>query len=323
THPDFLNYKVTTRFIDETPELFFLPRRQDRATKLLTYIAEVVVNGPLEAAAKLPEGRTIPREPVAVPDSRGTGGPPVSGSTGEPPVPRGSRDLFRELGPERFAAWMREQTRLLVTDTTFRDAHQSLLATRLRTYDMLRIAPVYAARLGDLFSLEMWGGATFDTSMRFLKESPWQRLAELRSRVPNLLFQMLLRSASAVGYTNYPDNVVKAFVKESASAGIDLFPIFDALNYPPNLPLAIECVRETGMLCEAAICYTGNVLDPKRDKYSLSYYVGLAKELEKRGANILAIKDMAGLCKPHAARALVRALRQEIGLPIHFHTHDG
>lgn len=217
---------------------------------------------------------------------------------------------------------MREQKRLLITDTTFRDAHQSLLATRLRTYDMLQVAPYYAARLGGLFSLEMWGGATFDAAMRFLRESPWQRLAEMRSRVPNLLFQMLLRSASAVGYTNYPDNVVKAFVQESAWAGIDLFRIFDALNYLPNLQLAIECVRETGMLCEAAICYTGDVLDPKRDKYDLAYYVNLAKELEKRGANILAIKDMAGLCKPFAARALVRALRQEVGLPIHFHTHD-
>ncbi len=209
-----------------------------------------------------------------------------------------------------------------MTDTTFRDAHQSLLATRLRTHDMLRIAPYYAARLDGLFSLEMWGGATFDTAMRFLRESPWQRLVDLRKQVPNVLFQMLLRSASAVGYTNYPDNVVQAFVKESAQAGIDLFRIFDALNYLPNLELAIEAVRATGMLCEAAICYTGDILDPKRTKYTLGYYVQLAKDLEKRGANLLAIKDMAGLCKPYAARALIRALRQEVGLPIHFHTHD-
>ncbi len=239
-----------------------------------------------------------------------------------PTAKAGTRDKFHQLGAEKFAAWVREQERLLVTDTTFRDAHQSLLATRMRSFDMLQIAPFYAARLSGLFSLEMWGGATFDASMRFLKESPWQRLADLRELVPNILFQMLLRSASAVGYTNYPDNVVQAFVKESAQAGIDLFRIFDALNWLPNLKLAIEAVRQSGMLCEPAICYTGDILDPWRPKYNLAYYVGLAKELEKRGANLLAIKDMAGLCKPYAARQLVRALRQEVGLPIHFHTHD-
>jgi pyruvate carboxylase len=307
---DFLAYKVTTRFIDETPALFDLPERQDRATKLLTYIAEVIVNGPLEAAARLPAGRAVPRTPVAAPEP------------GEEHPARGSRELFQEMGAEKFAGWVRGQTRLLLTDTTFRDAHQSLLATRLRTYDMLRVAPYYAARLGGLFSLEMWGGATFDTAMRFLKESPWQRLVEMRQRVPNLLFQMLLRSASAVGYTNYPDNVVQAFVKESAQAGIDLFRVFDALNYLPNLELAIGAVRSAGMLCEAAVCYTGDILDPARDKYSLGYYVTLAKELERRGANLLAIKDMAGLCKPYAAKRLVQALKQEIGLPVHFHTHD-
>jgi pyruvate carboxylase len=234
----------------------------------------------------------------------------------------GTRDRFRELGAEKFAKWVLEQQRLLITDTTFRDAHQSLLATRMRTYDMVQIATYYAARLPKLFSLEMWGGATFDTSMRFLKESPWQRLDDLRRRVPNILFQMLLRSASAVGYTNYPDNVVRAFVKESADAGIDVFRIFDALNGLPNLLLAVDAVRDTGMLCEAAICYTGDLLNPRRTKYNLAYYVNLAKELEKAGANLLAIKDMAGLCKPYAAQLLVRTLRQEVGLPIHFHTHD-
>jgi pyruvate carboxylase len=237
-------------------------------------------------------------------------------------LPAGTRDKLRELGPEKFARWVLDQKRLLVTDTTFRDAHQSLLATRMRTHDMLRIAPFYAARLAGLFSLEMWGGATFDTAMRFLKESPWQRLVDLRARIPNILFQMLLRSASAVGYTNYPDNVVRAFVKESAQAGIDLFRIFDALNGLPNLQLAIEAVRDTGMLCEAAICYTGDILDPSRTKYNLAYYVNLARELEKRGANLLSIKDMAGLCKPLAAQRLVRTLREEVGIPIHFHTHD-
>jgi pyruvate carboxylase len=237
-------------------------------------------------------------------------------------LPPGTRDRFRQLGPEKFASWVREEKRLLLTDTTFRDAHQSLLATRMRTYDMVQIAPAYAARLAELFSLEMWGGATFDVSMRFLKESPWDRLAALRERVPNILFQMLLRAANAVGYTNYPDNVVRAFVKESAQAGIDLFRIFDALNWLDNMRPAIDAVREAGMIAEAAVCYTGDIHDPKRTKYSLGYYVNLAKELERAGATMLAIKDMAGLCKPYAARELVRALRQEVGLPIHFHTHD-
>ncbi|HEX4588913.1 MAG TPA: pyruvate carboxylase subunit B, partial [Gemmataceae bacterium] len=244
-----------------------------------------------------------------------------AGEKGSAPRP-GTRDRFRQLGPERFSAWLRDQKRLLVTDTTMRDAHQSLLATRMRTYDMVRIAPAYAARHADFFSLEMWGGATFDTAYRFLKESPWDRLAQLRARIPNILFQMLLRAASAVGYTNYPDNVVKLFVKESAAAGIDVFRIFDALNYTPNLRLAIDAVRSTGAIAEAAICYTGDILDPNRPKYDLKYYVDLAKQLEKLGANVLAIKDMAGLLKPFAAKKLVRSLKQEIGLPIHFHTHD-
>ena len=315
THPKFLAGQVTTRFIDETPELFHFPERQDRATKLLTYIADVIVNGNAIVGGKSGEG--IRRKPAPVPALQAPGT-----DTPGSPAPPGMRDKFHELGPERFAKWVREQKRLLVTDTTFRDAHQSLLATRLRTYDMLQIAPVYAAQHAGLFSLEMWGGATFDTSMRFLKESPWERLAELRGRIPNILFQMLLRAANAVGYTNYPDNVVKAFVKESAQAGIDVFRIFDALNWLPNLRLAVDAVRHNGMLCEAAICYTGDILDPNRKKYDLPYFVGLAKELEKLGANFLAIKDMAGLCKPYAAQLLVRTLKEEIGIPIHFHTHD-
>ena len=209
-----------------------------------------------------------------------------------------------------------------MTDTTFRDAHQSLLATRMRTYDLLAIAEAYARLVPEMFSIEMWGGATFDTAMRFLKESPWQRLGELRTRIPNILFQMLLRASNAVGYTNYPDNVVRAFVRESAAAGIDLFRVFDSLNWVPNMRVAIEAVLETGALCEAAICYTGDILDPSRPKYDLEYYVELAKQLAAMGAHILAIKDMAGLCKPYAAEQLVRALKQEIGIPIHFHTHD-
>ncbi|MDA1177787.1 MAG: pyruvate carboxylase subunit B, partial [Planctomycetota bacterium] len=211
---------------------------------------------------------------------------------------------------------------LLITDTTFRDAHQSLFATRLRTNDLLNIAPAYAHGAPELFSLEMWGGATFDTSMRFLKESPWLRLEQMRTLVPNILFQMLLRASSAVGYTNYPDNVVDCFVQEAAAAGIDVFRVFDALNWLPNLQASIDSILKTDAICEAAICYTGDILNPNRAKYSLKYYVDLAKKLERMGTHILAIKDMAGLCKPSAARLLVRTLKQEIGIPIHFHTHD-
>ena len=219
---------------------------------------------------------------------------------------------------------MRKQQPLLLTDTTFRDAHQSLLATRVRTRDMLRVADAYSRLCSGVFSIEMWGGATFDTAMRFLKEDPWERLAQLRERIPNILFQMLLRGSNAVGYTSYPDNVVKSFVKEAASAGIDLFRVFDSLNWVPNMELSLEAVCEAGALCEAAICYTGDILDPKLTKYNLAYYVDLAKELVKRGANIIAIKDMAGLCKPLAAERLVAALRERwtIDVPIHFHTHD-
>jgi pyruvate carboxylase len=324
THPAFLAGGCRTRFIDDTPALFQFVARRDRATKLLSYIGDIIVNGHPEIKAQTGGARGQQREihrPRREPVSYLSGPLPDYRSPLQTPPP-GMRDRFHELGAEKFSCWILDQQRLLVTDTTFRDAHQSLLATRMRTFDMLQVAPQYAARHADLFSLEMWGGATFDTSMRFLKESPWDRLTNLRQRVPNILFQMLLRSASAVGYTNYPDNVVKAFVKESAQAGIDLFRIFDALNGLPNLTLGIEAVRDTGMLCEAAICYTGDILDATRTKYNLAYFVGLAKELEKRGANLLAIKDMAGLCKPFAARLLIRTLRQEVGLPIHFHTHD-
>ena len=317
-HPRFLDGSVTTRFLDETPELFKFPERRDRASKLLGYIAEIIVNGHAEVKGK-------PR-------------PAIHAGHGEVPfhninveqlkphkptgLPKGSRDHYRELGAKKFAEWVRSEPRLLITDTTMRDAHQSLLATRMRTYDMLHVANRYARTHADLFSLEMWGGATFDTSMRFLKESPWDRLAQLRERIPNILFQMLLRAASAVGYSNYPDNVVKAFVKESADAGMDIFRIFDACNWLPNLAMAIEAVRDTDGIAEAAICYTGDILDPKRDKYTLKYFVDLAKQLVKAGTQFLAIKDMAGILKPYAAKKLVKALRDEINVPIHFHTHD-
>ena len=306
-HPTFQGGQAVTTFIDDTPELFRWPHRRDRATKLLNFIGEVIVNGNPEVKGRA-DGRALqaPQPPPC--------------PAGEPPA--GTRQLLKELGPGKFSAWMLKQKRLLVTDTTFRDAHQSLLATRVRTYDMLRIAPFVARRASGLFSLEMWGGATFDTAMRFLREDPFARLDELRQAVPNLLFQMLLRAGNAVGYTNYPDDVVKRFVRGAAEHGIDVFRVFDCLNWLPNLRPAMDAVLEAGALCEPAVCYTGDLLDAKRDKYSLAYYVKLAKQLEKAGAHILAIKDMAGLCKPYAACKLVKTLREEVGLPIHFHTHD-
>jgi pyruvate carboxylase len=308
THPKFLSGTATTRFIDETPDLFSLPKRRDRATKLLTYLGEVIVNGnPLVKDRP----RATRREPA-----------PVPAVDRYSPIPPGLRDKLRSLGAQRFCQWVLRERQLFVTDTTFRDAHQSLLATRVRSHDLLEIADAYARRCSNLFSLEMWGGATFDTAMRFLKECPWQRLADLRQRIPNIPFQMLLRASNAVGYTNYPDNIVREFVKESAEAGIDVFRVFDALNWVPNMRVAMEAVLQTDGICEPAICYSGDILNPQRDKYTLKYYVELAKQLEKMGAHMLAIKDMAGLCKPYAAERLVKALKEEIGIPIHFHTHD-
>ncbi|HSH93205.1 MAG TPA: pyruvate carboxylase subunit B, partial [Roseimicrobium sp.] len=236
--------------------------------------------------------------------------------------PDGTRQLLLKLGAKKFAEWTLKQKRLLVTDTTFRDAHQSLMATRVRSYDMLACADAVARRAPGLFSLEMWGGATFDTSMRFLHEDPWERLRQLRAKVPNICFQMLFRGSNAVGYSNYPDNVVAGFVKHAAANGMDIFRVFDSLNYLPNLKVAMEAVNDTHGICEAALCYTGNILDPSRDKYDLKYYVKLGKELEKMGAHFIAIKDMAGLARPYAAFKLVKTLKEEIGLPVHFHTHD-
>ena len=308
THPTFLEGQCTTRFIDQTPELFRFAHRQDRASKLLTYAAEITVNG-FPGVKRTPSYIPLP-EPE----------PPAYNHI--EPIADGSRQRFQAMGAEAFSRWVRDQKPLLVTDTTFRDAHQSLLATRLRTRDMLRVAEAYAHLVPNLFSIEMWGGATFDTAMRFLKEDPWDRLAQLRAKIPNILFQMLIRGSNAVGYTSYPDNVVTEFVKTAADAGIDLFRVFDSLNWVPNMEHTLQAVREAGALCEAAICYTGDILNPGRPKYDLKYYVTMAKELEKRGANLIAIKDMAGLCKPFAAETLIRTLRQEVGLPIHFHTHD-
>jgi len=309
-HPTFKSGRATTTFIDDTPELFRIRAPRDRATKILSYLGDVIVNGRSDVKASCDPTRRL-KAPV----------PPAVSLVAAPPP--GMRAKLQELGPERFAHWVRGGRRVLVTDTTLRDAHQSLLATRVRTYDMLAVADAIARLLPELFSLEMWGGATFDTAMRFLQEDPWERLEALRERIPNILFQMLLRASNAVGYTTYPDNVVRAFVKQSAESGIDLFRIFDSLNSTKNMQLAIEIVRQdTSAICEAAICYTGDILDPTRTKYSLQYYVRLAKELTKMGTHILGIKDMAGLCKPYAAYALVKALREEVGIPIHFHTHD-
>jgi pyruvate carboxylase len=309
-HKTFVSGSATTTFIDKSPELFRFKARRDRATKLLTYLGDVIINGRPEVKGKYNPKKELP-EPVIPAYPKGTTPPP------------GTRNKLLEMGPEKFSQWVARQKRMFFTDTTMRDAHQSLLATRVRTYDLLQIAEPVAHLMPQLFSLEMWGGATFDASMRFLNEDPWQRLTQLRTRIPNILFQMLLRASSVVGYTNYPDNVVTEFIKKSAAHGMDVFRIFDALNSVDNMKVAMDAVRnQTSAICEAAICYTGDILDPKRTKYSLAYYVKLAKELVKMGAHILCIKDMAGLCKPYAAYALVKALRQEIDLPIHFHTHD-
>jgi pyruvate carboxylase len=309
-HKTFVSGSATTTFIDKSPELFRFKPRRDRATKLLTYLGDVIINGRPEVKGKFNPKKELP-EPVVPTYPKGT------------PPPPGTRNKLLELGPEKFSQWVAKQKRMFFTDTTMRDAHQSLLATRVRTYDLLQIAEPVAHLMPQLFSLEMWGGATFDTAMRFLNEDPWQRLTQLRTKIPNILFQMLLRASSVVGYTNYPDNVVVEFIKKSAAHGMDIFRIFDALNSVDNMKVAMDAVRnQTSAICEAAICYTGDILDPKRTKYSLEYYVKMAKELVKMGAHILCIKDMAGLCKPYAAYALVKALKQEIDLPIHFHTHD-
>ncbi|MDO3432709.1 pyruvate carboxylase [Rhizobium sp. CBN3] len=307
-HPKFRDNSYTTRFIDTTPELFQQVKRQDRATKLLTYLADVTVNGHPEAKDR-PKPLENAARPV-VPYANGNG------------VKDGTKQLLDTLGPKKFGEWMRNEKRVLLTDTTMRDGHQSLLATRMRTYDIARIAGTYAHALPNLLSLECWGGATFDVSMRFLTEDPWERLALIREGAPNLLLQMLLRGANGVGYTNYPDNVVKYFVRQAAKGGIDLFRVFDCLNWVENMRVSMDAIAEENKLCEAAICYTGDILNSARPKYDLKYYTDLAVELEKAGAHIIALKDMAGLLKPAAAKVLFKALREATGLPIHFHTHD-
>jgi pyruvate carboxylase len=307
-HPDFIAGKCTTRFIDENPDLFHFPKRRDRATRLLAFLGDTIINGqPL-----IPEKpKIIVRKDAVVPAFKISQKPP-----------QGYRDQLKAMGAEKFCKSLINKKELLITDTTFRDAHQSIHATRMRTYDMLQVIESYAHNHSDLFSLEMWGGATFDTSMRFLNECPWDRLRKMRAKAPNMLFQMLLRASNGVGYTNYPDNVVREFIKQTAESGIDIFRIFDSLNWTKNMKIAMDAVIESGAICEAAICYTGDILNPKRTKYDLKYYVSMAKELESMGAHMIAIKDMAGLLKPYAAFELVSALKAVLKIPVHLHTHD-
>ncbi|MBZ8132941.1 pyruvate carboxylase [Afifella sp. IM 167] len=311
THPDFRANTYTTRFIDETPELFETMKRRDRGTKLITYIADVTVNGH-------PETRSRPRPPEGVP-------PPVPPLFDKREVPAdflGTKARLDQEGAAGLCRWVREQKKTLFTDTTMRDGHQSLLATRMRTHDIAAIAPAYQAGMPELFSLECWGGATFDVAMRFLTEDPWERLARIREGAPDILLQMLLRGSNGVGYTNYPDNVVRFFVKQAADAGVDVFRVFDCLNWVENMRVAMDAVLESGKICEAAICYTGDLDDPERAKYDLSYYVDLARQLEAAGAQMIAVKDMAGVLRPAAAKTLFTALRETTDLPLHYHTHD-
>lgn len=305
-HPTFLSNEYTTKFIDETTDLFNFRKRRDRGTKVLTYIADISVNGHPET-----DGRAKPDPSIKQPV------PPKHA----PEFRAGTRQLLEEKGAQAVADWMLEQKRLLITDTTMRDGHQSLLATRMRSIDMVKAAPAYASLMPDLFSVECWGGATFDVAFRFLQECPWQRLRDIREHMPNLMTQMLLRASNGVGYTNYPDNVVESFVAEAAK-GIDVFRVFDSLNWVENMRVAMDAVIASGKICEASVCYTGDILDPNRAKYDLNYYVNIGKELKAGGAHILGLKDMAGLLKPAAARVLVKALKEDVGLPIHFHTHD-
>ncbi len=307
-HPTFLSNEYTTKFIDTTPALFEFDKRRDRGTKVLTYIADITVNGHPEV-----EGRPKPRADLALPKA-----PKPANDT----IADGVRQILERDGAQAVADWMAAQKQILITDTTMRDSHQSLLATRMRSIDMIGIAPNYAHDLPQLFSVECWGGATFDVAYRFLDECPWQRLRDLRKAMPNLMTQMLLRGSNGVGYTNYPDNVVEAFVHQAAESGVDIFRVFDPLNWVENMRVSMDAVRESGKILEAAICYTGDILDPARAKYDLKYYLDMARALKDAGTHILCIKDMGGLLKPASATVLFKALKEEIGLPIHFHTHD-
>ena len=305
--PEFIAGTYNVNFIDDHPELFNLPVVQDRGTKLLKYIGDTTINGYADAGHQDKPAFEALELPT-----------PVEGA-----YPDGTKQKFDAMGPEKFSQWIKEQQKVFFTDTTMRDAHQSLFATRVRSIDMLRVLETASKKLPNLFSYECWGGATFDVAYRFLYEDPWVRLRQMRKKAPNILLQMLVRGANAVGYTSYPDNVVKNFIDLSAKNGIDVFRVFDSLNSLDNMYGTIQAVRENNKLAEVALCYTGDILDPSRDKYDLKYYVNMAKELQNAGANIIAIKDMAGLLKPEAAYRLVSALKDAVDLPIHIHTHDG
>lgn len=306
-HPQFTDGSYSTKFVDDNTDLFIFPKTHDRGTKLLNYIADISINGYSNVGVQ-PKPEFAP---LNMPK-------PFIGK-----IPDGSKQVLDAHGPAGLAKWVQAQSEVLITDTTFRDAHQSLFATRLRTNDMMKVAAATAGKIPNLFSFECWGGATFDVAYRFLDESPWDRLQQFRIKAPNILLQMLLRGANAVGYTSYPDNVVKEFIHLAAKNGVDVFRIFDSLNGLDNMRLSIDTVRECNKVAEAALCYTGDILDPRRDKYDLKYYVDMAKELAAAGANIIAIKDMAGLLKPEASYRLVSALKDAVDLPIHLHTHEG
>ncbi len=308
-HPVFEKGEVTVRFIEKHPDLFDVKAKQDRGTKILSYLADVLVNGNPDVN-KIDTTRIFqtPKVPVFDPNKK-----PLAGT----------KQLLDHLGAEKFTVWLKEQKKVQFTDCTMRDAHQSLLATRVRTIDMLRVAESFAQHHPQLFSMEVWGGATFDVALRFLHEDPWKRLQLLRSAIPNVLLQMLIRGSNAVGYTSYPDNLVEKFIEKSFENGVDVFRIFDSLNWIKSMEVSINAVRNhTGGIAEACICYTGDIMDPKRRKFSLQYYLDLAKQLENAGAHILAIKDMAGLLKPYAAEILIKELKNTIKIPIHLHTHD-
>lgn len=314
THEDFISGTATVNFIQEHPELFTYTMRQDRGTRMLNFLAEVSVNGNPDvkpADRKVAESKVF-EKPVV---------PPIPAKSHT--YPEGTKDLLTKLGPDKFCEWLKNEKKIHYTDTTMRDAHQSLLATRMRTRDMLKVAKSFAMTFPQTFSMEVWGGATFDVCMRFLNEDPWRRLADLRAAMPNVLLQMLIRGCNGVGYAAYPDNLIEKFVEKSWEKGVDIFRIFDSLNWMENIAPCIEMVRKlNGPLAEGALCYTGDILDPQRTKYTLEYYLRLAKDLENAGAHILAIKDMSGLLKPYAAKILVEGLKDTVKIPLHLHTHD-
>lgn len=312
-HPVFLSSTMTTAFFDQHPAVFKFSRQRDRATKMLRYIADATVNNPHELPSRDPKGESD------APDLEWGG---VLDKYAYKPEKPTAREIYKKGGMKALNAWLERQPALQLTDTTMRDAHQSLFATRLRTRDIKKVAPFYQEYGHRFFSLEVWGGATFDTSLRFLKEDPWQRLADVRAAIPNSLLQMLLRGDNAVGYTNYPHWVIREFIKKTAEAGLDVFRIFDCLNQPDKMAVAIDEVKKRGAIAEVCVCYTGNVVSAAETKYTLAYYLNIARELETMGADILCIKDMAGLLRPRAASVLIKALRETIGIPIHLHMHD-